>query len=46
MNWYERYCLPHLLHLVDSLEYDTIYHEHLSYISVEPLFDFFSRFGM
>lgn len=38
--------VPHLLHLISNLEYDTIYHEHLSYISVEPLVDFFSRFGM
>lgn len=38
--------VPHLLHLIDNLEYDTIYHEHLSYISVEPLVGFFARFGM
>ena len=38
--------VPHLLHLIDNLEYDTIYHEHLSYISVEPLIEFFKRFGM
>jgi len=38
--------VPHLLHLIDNLEYDTIYHEHLSYISVEPLIGFFARFGM
>ena len=37
---------PHLLHLITSLEYDTIYHEHLSYISLEPLLPFFAKFGM
>ena len=37
---------PHLLHLITSLEYDTIYHEHLSYISIEPLAPFFAKFGM
>ena len=37
---------PHLLHLIRSLEYDTIYHEHLSYISIEPLLPFFARFDM
>jgi len=38
--------VPHFLYLVDNLEYDTIYHEHLSYISVEPLVPFFDRFNM
>ena len=37
---------PHFLHLIESLEYDTIYHEHLSYISVEPLISFFQKFDM
>ncbi len=37
---------PYFKHLVDSLEYDTIYHEHLSYLSVKPLIPFFAKFGM
>ena len=36
---------PHFMNLIDSLEYDTIYHEHLLYISVKPLNVLFSRFG-
>ncbi|TAK58158.1 MAG: methyltransferase domain-containing protein [Dehalococcoidia bacterium] len=37
---------PYFANLLSSLEYDTIYHEHLSYISVKPLLAFFARFGM
>jgi len=37
---------PHLLTLINNLEYDTIYHEHLSYISIEPLIPFFRKFGL
>lgn len=37
---------PYFGHLVDSLEYDTIYHEHLSYLSAAPLIPFFKKFGM
>lgn len=37
---------PHLLPLIKNLEYDTIYHEHLSYISIEPLIPFFEKFDM
>jgi hypothetical protein len=36
---------PYLLNLLQHLEYDTIYHEHLSYLSVTPLVRFFRRFG-
>jgi len=36
---------PHFLKLVQNLEYDTIYHEHLLYISVRPLNRLFGRFG-
>ncbi|MEG3618533.1 class I SAM-dependent methyltransferase [Magnetovibrio sp. PR-2] len=37
---------PYLVHLIDNLEYDTIYHEHLSYISIKPLVTFFQKHGM
>ena len=36
---------PHFLKLLKNLEYDTIYHEHLLYISVRPLNKLFNRFG-
>jgi len=36
---------PSMLHLVQSCEYDTIYHEHLSYISVGPTRAFFAAVG-
>lgn len=37
---------PYVLNLFENLEYDTIYHEHLSYISVNPLIKFFKKFNM
>jgi hypothetical protein len=37
---------PYLSNLLRDLEYDTIYHEHLSYLSVQPLARFFARFSM
>jgi hypothetical protein len=37
---------PYFGNLVKELEYDTIYHEHLSYLSVRPMMSFFDRFGM
>ena len=36
---------PHFLKLVKNLEYDTIYHEHLLYLSLRPLNKLFNRFG-
>ncbi len=38
--------VPYFGNLLRDLEYDTVYHEHLSYISVQPLVAFFRRFGM
>lgn len=37
---------PYLTDLLQGLEYDTIYHEHLSYLSLKPLLRFFASFGM
>lgn len=37
---------PHFSNLVKKLEYDTIYHEHLLYLSLKPVISFFKRFGM
>jgi SAM-dependent methyltransferase len=37
---------PYFVNLIKNLEYDTIYHEHLSYLSVKPLVRFFARFQM
>jgi len=36
---------PYFVNLVNSIEYDTIYHEHLSYISILPLLTFFRSCG-
>ncbi|OGU35102.1 MAG: methyltransferase [Ignavibacteria bacterium GWB2_35_6b] len=37
---------PYLVHLLENLEYDTIYHEHLSYMSVKPMQYLFNKYGM
>ena len=37
---------PYLVNLLNQNEYDTIYHEHLSYLSVKPLIGFFHKHGM
>lgn len=37
---------PFLGSMLDNLEYDTIYHEHLSYLSLKPMIKFFKKFGM
>ena len=36
---------PYLANLISNLEYDTIYHEHLSYLSIKPLVPFFKNNG-
>lgn len=36
---------PHFLQLINHLEYDTVYHEHLLYVSVRPLNYLFNRYG-
>lgn len=36
---------PHFQTLIENLEYDTIYHEHLSYLSLKPMIPFFRRHG-
>jgi SAM-dependent methyltransferase len=37
---------PYFVNLLRDLEYDTVYHEHLSYISLKPLIPFLARHGM
>lgn len=37
--------VPYFVDLLEHLEYDTIYHEHLSYIAVTPLARFFDQHG-
>jgi SAM-dependent methyltransferase len=37
---------PYLVNMLENLEYDTIYHEHLSYLSLKPMINFFKKFDM
>jgi 2-polyprenyl-3-methyl-5-hydroxy-6-metoxy-1,4-benzoquinol methylase len=37
---------PHLLKLIEQVEFDTIYHEHYSYISLHAIERVFSRHGL
>ena len=37
---------PYLVDMLHKVEFDTIYHEHLSYFSICPLIDLFAMFGM
>ncbi len=37
---------PYLIDLIDQTLFDTIYHEHLSYLSVTPMIRLFEKFGL
>ena len=37
---------PHLLRLIDQIQFDTIYHEHYSYLSLETVISIFSKAGL
>lgn len=37
---------PYLQNMIDNVEYDTIYHEHLSYLSLKPMVKFFQNKNM
>ena len=37
---------PHILELVRFNQFDTVYHEHLSYVSLAPLIAFFHKHGL
>lgn len=36
---------PYLLDMFKNLAYDTVYHEHLSYLAVRPMISFFAQYG-
>lgn len=38
--------VPYFLDLVEKLEFDTIYHEHVFYFSIKPLKKVFERYGL
>lgn len=37
---------PYLVDLIENVQFDTIYHEHLSYFSLKPLKHLFNRFDL
>ena len=37
---------PYLIDMFENLTFDTVYHEHLSYLAVRPLQKLFDQFGM
>lgn len=38
--------VPYLVDMITNVEFDTIYHEHLSYFAVRPLMTLFNKFNM
>ena len=38
--------VPHLIDLIKKLEFDTIYHEHLSYFSLLPIMNLTNQYGL
>ncbi len=38
--------VPHVLNLILQNQFDTIYHEHLSYVSIKPLLKYLENFGL
>jgi hypothetical protein len=38
--------VPYLIDLMKNLEFDTIYHEHLSYFSILPIINLLERYGL
>jgi len=38
--------VPHALNLIKKLEFDTIYHEHISYFSIIPLSDWLKKYEL
>ena len=37
---------PYAIDFIERLEYDTIYHQHVGYLSVRPMQKYFKRFGL
>ena len=37
---------PYAVDLLEHLEYDTIYHQHIGYLSVAPMQSYFTKFGL
>jgi len=37
---------PYALDLIKNIEYDTVYHQHIGYLSVRPMQRYFEKFGL
>lgn len=37
---------PYAIDMIDKIEYDTIYHQHIGYLSVKPIAKYFKRFDL